>query len=156
MDADADAQKLTGVNDLEASSAVQDTDYTLSMVSAASGRNLVRVVDLDHAAVCELERKGFEWYFGLEMANLVNHRFARLLVRRHFLCASLCIKGFVGADFIHEKTARVNWLEGLLFQNWRASLKFQNSWMSTKTERSAAVVPGQAAVDPGPKRYGCI
>jgi len=63
MDADADAQELARVDDLEASSAVQDTDYTLSMVSPASGRDLVRVVDLDHAAVCELERKGFEWYF---------------------------------------------------------------------------------------------
>jgi hypothetical protein len=63
MDADADAQELARVNDLEASSAVQYTDYTLSMVRTASGRDLVRVVDLDHAAVCELERKGFEWYF---------------------------------------------------------------------------------------------
>jgi hypothetical protein len=74
MDADADAQELASVNDLEAPSAVQDTDYALSMVSAArGGRDLVRVVNLDYSAVDELERKGFEWYFGLEMANLVNH-----------------------------------------------------------------------------------
>jgi hypothetical protein len=73
MNPDADTDNLGGINHFEAAAAVQDPDDIFSMMSSASSRDLVAIIDLDHAPIRELERERLERFFVLQVADLVNH-----------------------------------------------------------------------------------